>query len=568
MKAYLVIVGAFFSMTMYGQEKENLLAFKTEYSYQYALIEASRQKMIGNVNEAVNLYLSCINANPECDVAYYELGTVYSAMGENKKSEEQLAKAYKLNPQNYWYGIAYSELLELNKNITKSLKILRKTRKLSKPNGLSIDFKIAGILAEKGKYLKALNLLEEIEKENGTSEMISYKKFEIYKLKKEYGKAELVISDLMEKAPDVPDYQILMAEFYTEIGDSISAIKAYEKAYQIDSLNIYAITNLADMYSSFGDDEKAFFFLNQAFLNKNIPLKSKIQTMMYLNKDRDMIRKKRIFVEEMVNSLLAEYPDNYDVNTVAYDFYNGLEDHKMALSIIKTIIIQKKDDYIIWQQALYSASMVENYDEIILIGEEALKYFPNKNEIYLFVGMAYFQKEKFDESYSVLSIAFPSVKENDKLKIQFLLFLSEAAYSTERKQESYVYFEQLIKNDPTNDFTKNNYSYYLALDSMDLLKAKNLSYSTIMNSPENSTFLDTYAWILFKMGNYEEAKYYSEKALIINAESDADLIFHYAEILFAINDFDLSKKYYKLALDRGYDKEIIGKKLLAIPEDY
>lgn len=552
--------------SVFGQKVTNNASIKTEYSYQYALIEASRQKMIGNINEAINLYNTCISSNPECDVAYYELGTVYSALGENQKSEENLGKAYKLDPRNYWYGIAYSELLKLNNDSKKSLKVLKKTRNYNRNNVLTIDFKIAEIYSEAKKYDKALKVLDNLEKENGLSEMISLKKVEIFKLKKDYKSAEAAINDLINKAPDENDYRVLLAEFYTEIGDTLKAVQTYENAYKLDSSNIYAITNLAEFYSAMGNDTKAYFYLNRAFLNKNIPVGNKIQTMVYLNKDRDLIKKNRALIEEMVNSLLLQYPDNYDVKTVSYDFYNGLEEHEKALAIIKDILTKKKDDYIIWQQALYNASMLENYDELISIGEEALKYFPNKNEIYLFVGIAYYQKDNYEEAYKILSNAYNSIDKKEAIRAQFLPFLAESAYNTNRKEEAYRYYDLLIAADPANDYTKNNYSYYLALDSMDLLKAKDLSYSTIVNSPENSTFLDTYAWILFKLGDYSNARYYSEKALSTNGESDPDLIFHYAEILNALKDKELAEKFYRLALSKGFNKETIESKLKTLYE--
>ena len=552
---------------VFGQKKDSAVKISADYSYQYALIEASRQKMIGNVNEAISLYQTCINANDKCDVAHYELGTVYSALGENDKAEHNLEIAYKLNPDNYWYGIAYSELLKQNKKESKSLKILKKTRKLNKSNRLTIDFKIAEIYSDEKKYRKAISFLEEIEEENGVSEMVSFKKVEIYKLQKDFNKAENVLLDLSGKAPEIVEYQIILAEFYSEIGDSAAALLTYEKAFRMDSSNIYAISNLADIYSSRGEEDKSYFYLNHAFQNKNIPVESKIETMMLLNKDRDLIKSKRFFIEKMIKGLLLEYPDNDKVKSVAYDFYNGLEEHEKALTLIKEILVNRKEDFIVWQQALYNASMLENYEELILIGEEALKYFPNKNEFYLFVGMAYFQKKEMEAAYSVLSKAVKSIKEGDRIKIQFLLFLSEVCYQTNRKTEAYSYFDQLIIEDPTNDFTKNNYSYYLAIDSVDLQKAKQISYSTIVNSPGNATFIDTYAWILYQLLDYKTAREYAEKALLLNAETDPDILFHYAEILFALKDFSLSKRYYELALERGYDKKIINEKISRFLEE-
>ena len=562
MKKLLIVAFFFYCHSVLAQINGKQSANNSVYSYQYALIEASRQKMIGNINEAINLYESCISANPKCDVAYYELGTVYSSMGENVKAEENLSKAYKLNEHNYWYGIAFSELLKINGFNSKSLIVLKKIRVLNKTNSLTIDFKISELYAYDGKYNKALKVLKGIEKENGVSEMISFKKYEIYKLQKKYEEAEDVLSGLIVSAPEIAEYRILLGEFFAENGDTTQALKSYEAAFAVDTSNIFAITNLADMYSAIGDDAKAYFFLNQAFLNRNIPISSKIQTMIYLNKDREMIRKHSLFIDEMVVSLQKEYPENIDVKTVAYDFYNGLENHVKALTIIKDILKVRKDDFIIWQQALYNASMLENYDEMVLIGEEAVRYFPNKNELFLFLGMAYFQNGNFAESYKILSEAYNNIKEGDQIKDQYLLFLSEAAYKFGQKDEAYNYFEIILENNPDNDLIKNNYSYYLALDSVNLLKAKSLSYQTLIKEPHNSTYLDTYAWILYRLGDFQNARIYAEKALLINAQKDPDIIFHYAEILYACEEFFSSEKYYKIAEDRGYDAAIIAEKLL------
>jgi tetratricopeptide (TPR) repeat protein len=245
---------------------------------------------------------------------------------------------------------------------------------------------------------------------------------------------------------------------------------------------------------------------------------------------------------------------------VTYDFYNGLENHTKALEIVTRILDQKKDDFLIWQQALYNASMLEDYDQIIRIGQEALKYFPNKDEVYLFLGMAWFQKKSYEDALRILEEKYDTQKLKGSIKLQYLVFLSQSAYYMNFKDKAYRYFDELISLDPKNNFIKNNYSYYLALDSTNLELAKKLSYETISEEPDNSTFLDTYAWILFKLGVYDEARVYAEKAVKIN-NHDPDIIFHYAEILRLMDLDALAEKYYKLAEEKGYDKAIIKSKL-------
>ena len=40
-----------------------------------------------------------------------------------------------------------------------------------------------------------------------------------------------------------------------------------------------------------------------------------------------------------------------------------------------------------------------------------------------------------------------------------------------------------------------------------------MSYRTVKAEPTNSTYLDTYAWILFEKGKFTEARIYIEQAL-------------------------------------------------------
>jgi tetratricopeptide (TPR) repeat protein len=118
----------------------------------------------------------------------------------------------------------------------------------------------------------------------------------------------------------------------------------------------------------------------------------------------------------------------------------------------------------------------------------------------------------------------------------------------------------VIKNDPQNLMAKNNYSYFLALEGKELDKAKELSGETIIKEPENSTYLDTYGWILFTRGEYNDAKIYLEKAIKISKEQDAEILFHFAEVLKQLGN-PQSGDYYKKSEEKGYDKGVIKLRL-------
>ena len=94
----------------------------------------------------------------------------------------------------------------------------------------------------------------------------------------------------------------------------------------------------------------------------------------------------------------------------------------------------------------------------------------------------------------------------------------------------------------------NNYAYYLCVNDKRLSDAKKMSYKTIYAEPNNPVYLDTYAWILYKLGEYENAELYMKRS-IDNAGKDNDIITyydHYSEILKANGKLELSEKYQSM----------------------
>jgi tetratricopeptide (TPR) repeat protein len=62
--------------------------------------------------------------------------------------------------------------------------------------------------------------------------------------------------------------------------------------------------------------------------------------------------------------------------------------------------------------------------------------------------------------------------------------------------------------------------------------------------PQNSSYLDTMGWVYYKLGKYEQAKEYIEKALKVGGESSV-ILEHLGDILFKLGDKDQAKKIWE-----------------------
>ena len=99
----------------------------------------------------------------------------------------------------------------------------------------------------------------------------------------------------------------------------------------------------------------------------------------------------------------------------------------------------------------------------------------------------------------------------------------------------------------------NNYAYFLSLEGRDLERALAMAGRAIVLEENNPTYLDTYAWVLYRLGRYDEAKKTMQQALSLDRSQSPDLQLHYGDILAALGEKFMAEVYCKKALEGGYD---------------
>ena len=88
-----------------------------------------------------------------------------------------------------------------------------------------------------------------------------------------------------------------------------------------------------------------------------------------------------------------------------------------------------------------------------------------------------------------------------------------------------------------------------------------MSYKTVKAEPNNSTYLDTYAWILFEKGNYAEARIYIDNAMKYDGEKSDVIVEHCGDIYFMTGDVESALKYWKKALEMGSESKTLKQKI-------
>ena len=113
--------------------------------------------------------------------------------------------------------------------------------------------------------------------------------------------------------------------------------------------------------------------------------------------------------------------------------------------------------------------------------------------------------------------------------------LGDSYNALKRFKESDEAYNKALEINPDNSYTLNNYAYYLSLRGANLEKAEEMSKRSIQLDLNNPSSEDTYAWILFKLKRYKDARTWIEKA-ISHSDKSAVQMEHYGDILFLLGE--------------------------------
>jgi len=528
--------------------------------YNYALTEATKQKLFGNFKQAAALYMKCIEVNPASDAAYFELSGIYMLGRDLKTAKALNLKASRLDPDNYWYKIQLAQLYLMTEATDSAVAVYEDI--LSRwPDKMEIKYELSRVYSETGKSSRALKILNEIEKENGISEPVTMLKEQIYVKEKKFDQAINELNAIIKAAPEEIRYLGILAELYTSLDRKEEAKETYKKIFEIEPDNGIAQLSMAEFYRIENNREKQFEFLAIAFRNKSLPLDRKMTVIIEFLTNEALFKENKKEIDTLIQILMEVNPDDYRVKTARADYLSKVERYEDAIKVYDDVLTEQKGNYFIWEQAIFIENILGNTDQVYNRCTEALKYFQDKPFLYLFLGNAAMQKGKNEEAVSSLEKGLECIGKNIPLTVQFYAFLAEAWRNLGDYKKSDEYFEKALQMEPENIMILNNYGYYLALREEKLEKAEKMSKKTITAEPENPTYLDTYAWILFKSGKLDEARDYMMKALENGGDNDPDILEHYGDILQKIGNHEEALKYWLKAKENGAESEELEKKL-------
>ncbi len=533
---------------------------KDELTFTYSFYEGNKQEMLGNYNQAIAYFAKCLDLNKQSAASNYEIAKIYYILKEYDKAIIFAKDAVKLQPDNYWYSYLLASLYEEINDFKKTEEILKKIASKN-PKNLEIITELAQVYLNNNKINEALKIYNKIEEDYGISDEISMKKQNIYLFKGEKQKADNELKKLIKAYPNEIKYRGLLAESYISEKRYNEARKIYDQLIKIDSTNGLIQFSFSEYYEITGKNDSAFYYLKKALATNDFNPQIKIRKMYsYMRKatTNDSINKQ---TQELFDIIIKTKPVDVNLRSLYADYLIKQKKYKQARDQIDTIIKTKKDDKLIWEQLIYLDNEIKDFRKMHEHSKAAYELFPNYANFYYLNGLANFFLKQNKKAIESLNKAIPLIIDDKALKVQALTFLGDAYYRLNLYQQSDSTFDEALKIDRTNNYILNNYSYYLSLRGEKLDKAEEMSKKCVEKNPNNYTYIDTYAWVLYKEKKYTEAVAELKKAIELGGDKSAVIIEHYGDALYKNGEHEKALEFWKKAKETGKASKFLDKKI-------
>ena len=136
-----------------------------------------------------------------------------------------------------------------------------------------------------------------------------------------------------------------------------------------------------------------------------------------------------------------------------------------------------------------------------------------------------------------------------------ILVMGDILHQKGADREAFAAYDSCLAWKDDNISCLNNYAYYLSERNLRIDDAEKMSLRTIKAEPDNATYLDTYAWILFRQKRYAEARAYIDRTLEHDADSSSVMLSHAGDIYFHDGDVDKAVEFWQKALERFNDAQ-------------
>jgi tetratricopeptide (TPR) repeat protein len=562
-KVYLSLIVLFPLVAISQEATEEGTKDAKDLSSESVFIDGMKEYMAENYAKSASVFEGILKKHDPTAGIYHMLSKSYLELHDLIKASLAAKASLALEKENNYYQKYYADILYKQLDYDAAIELYKKVIKKN-PLDISSYLLLSDVYVNLEEYDQAIKLYSQVEKNIGASEEISHRKQMLYLRQNKVDEAIAEGERLIENQPLEPEYVLNQAQVMIS-SQKLSDAKKLLTNYLVKDPNLAeGHILLADIYRRLGDLNACHSELIIAFDNKQLDSEVKLKVLgSYIKLVEDKSDSRAIEnAISLTENLILTAPNLAGPYVVMGDLLmkKGLIEEARA-NYLKSIEFDKSV-FEVWLAIVELDTKLNDIDALVRDAGMASEYFPNQSFFWYHLGYGNVLKRDYQEAVYALEEAKSLAFNNAELQKHILSLLGDSFNALKKYSDSEKSYEAVLKIDPNYKEVLNNYSYFLALRSTNLDKAKALAEKLTSLYPNNLGFTDTHAWVLFQRGEFAIAKVLLEIGIQNSSEVSGSIYEHYGDVLFKTGDKEMALEQWKKAKISGEATIHIDQKIL------
>ncbi len=546
---------------------QQLFSQNKQLRYHYLFLKAVCQKQAGKKELAADLLRQCMALNPKAAETYYLQGQLYKEEQKDTLAFQNFEKAAMLCPENSDYQEKVAQFYIKRGAYDKAIKAYESIYATHHDRLEALWF-LVQLYNQQKDYDKMLLAIDHIEQTEGTNIDLILTKMNIYENKGDKKRSYQILKSFVDTHPNNVEYKAMLGNWLMVNNKQKKAYKIYMQAFKDDPNDASVLSALYDYYNKVGEKNNALKLRNRILMSKETPTQTKITMLYQIVRSSEECKGDSTEVLQLFDKVMRANPKEVEIALldVAYMKLKNFSQDSIN-AVLQHVIRIAPDNTNARLMLLQWYVSKKDLKEIIELCEQGAQFTPNVMAYYYYLAWAYMQQEQQRKAIDALRRGVSTINAESDVALvsEFYAMLGDLLHQQGEKKSAYEAYDKCLKYKSDNITCLNNYAYFLSEDGKDLQKAEQMSYRVIKAEPNNATYLDTYAWILFLEKRFIEAKLYIDQAVKNDTDSvQSSVVLEHAGDIYALNgQIEGALKYWNKALKvaKKEDKALIQRKI-------
>ncbi|MEG1076088.1 MAG: tetratricopeptide repeat protein [Mucinivorans sp.] len=527
----------------------------------YMLLSASGSLAAGDVRTSYELLSELVKSDSTNAVVRYYLAKTLLVMGRDDQALVHALRAVEIEADNYDFLSLAGQLLINVKQYDKAQAIFEELITVRASD--SQNYVLASALAmDEGHYDKALEIANKAETLFGFDERTTAVKRAALIAQKHYYEALEYMQKVVESNPLSVENTVSLGDINAGLGLHKAAIEMYERAVALDSTRIDGHMALIKIYSNKGDWAQYIATIDQVFAMSSIDAATKVALFEKSFFTPSLYRDHLMAIRRAAQTLLVTHTADEQVRLLYGRFLTYIGQIQPALEHYQNMLQAGLASRELYNRIMAIYFYNKNYKQAYDTSTDALGLWPDDPDFLArrisalwLSGDVKSAVKQADRAIKIMDSS--SMSDRDSVCASFYSLRGDIFHDMDNDKKAFKDYERALILTPNNALVLNNFAYYLALLDRDLDRALQMADRACTLQPDFPTYMDTKAWVLFKLGQFEAAAAIQKLAMAFDETGSSELMLHYGDILYALGDDFMARNYWKKALEAGADDAVI-----------